>query len=229
MERQHEQQISRRVDQGGKDEKIQGTLAVAHRPQDARAHIVEHQPADAHKIDAQIGGGLGHHVFGSPHQPQKGGGQQHPGQGDHHGQKQRDGDGGVHRVVHIPAASRAEGPGDHHRGARGKAVEEAQQRIDQRARGAHGGQSLGADKIAHHDGVHRVVQLLKNEAEQHGRGKGNKLPGDVALGHIHGAGRTHTKIPPCNAHKNSILPFFALCKGVGHEFSFLRIGCLSME
>ena len=100
----------------------------------------------------------------------------------------------MHRVVHGLVVPRAVGAGDDYRSAGGKAVEKAQQRVDQRAGGAHGGQRLRADIVAYHDGVHRVVHLLEDQPQQHGRGKGKQLLPDRALGHIGASANTH-RIP----------------------------------
>ena len=55
---------------------------------------------------------------------------------------------------------------DHHAGTHGKPVEKEHQHIDDHGGGAHRGQCFRADKISHHDGVHRVVQHLEDVAEE---------------------------------------------------------------
>ena len=77
VEHQHKDQIARRVDNGRENQKIQRTAAVTHGAQDARAHVIKHQPRHAHKIDAQVGRGLAHHIPGRFHHAQQIGRQIH--------------------------------------------------------------------------------------------------------------------------------------------------------
>ena len=42
-----------------------------------------------------------------------------------------------------------------------------------------------ADKIADYPGIHHIVKLLKNIANQQWKCKCNNMPGNIALGHIH--------------------------------------------
>ena len=74
---------------------------------------------------------------------------------------------------------------DDHACAGGKTNEKADEHIDDGTHRAHGGKGLVADIFAHHPGVHHVVKLLKNVAEQQRKGECNDMPGDIAGGHIH--------------------------------------------
>ncbi len=51
--------------------------------------------------------------------------------------------------------------------------------------GAHGGKRLVADVVAHHPGVHHVVELLEQVARQQRQGKIDEMPRGAALGHVH--------------------------------------------
>ena len=66
------------------------------------------------------------------------------------------------------AVPRAEELGDNHRGAGGHPHKEAHQQVDEGAGGAHRRQGVGAHILPHHNGVHRVVQLLEEGAYQNG-------------------------------------------------------------
>ena len=109
---------------------------------------------------------------------------------DHREGRQRQhsqGDEGVGRVHHVPhpvQLARAVVLGDGHRCAAADAHEEAGEEEDHRVADAHRGQSRLADKTAHHPAVHHVVKLLEQAAQQHGEGKGEQMPHDIALGHI---------------------------------------------
>ena len=73
--------------------------------------------------------------------------------------------------------------GDDHAGAGGETHEKAHQGVDGGTGGAHGGQRLLADEVAHHDGVHGVVELLEQVADEQGDGKGHQLFPDHTLRH----------------------------------------------
>ena len=83
---------------------------------------------------------------------------------------------------------------DDHTGAGGKTHEKANEHIHNGTHRANRGISLVVHIVANHPGVHRVVQLLEDVADQQGNGKGNDMPGDVSLGHIH--------IPALARHKS---------------------------
>ena len=72
--------------------------------------------------------------------------------------------------------------GDNHRCTGGKTHEEAHQQVDNGTSGAaHGSQRLGSHEIAHNNGVHRVVQLLKKGSQQNGEEEGEQLFPDNAF------------------------------------------------
>ena len=62
---------------------------------------------------------------------------------------------------------------------------QADQQVDNRPAGAHGGQGLAAHIIAHHSGVHCVIELLKQVAQQQRQGEPDNLFPGRPLGHIH--------------------------------------------
>lgn len=61
---------------------------------------------------------------------------------------------------------------------------QANEHVDHAAHAAHGRQRLLAHKLPHHDGVHRVVELLEQKPQRHGHGKIQKLTPDDALRHV---------------------------------------------
>ena len=60
---------------------------------------------------------------------------------------------------------------------------------------AHGGQRLRPHTAAHHNGVHRVVQLLKQHAEENGKEEAEELAHDAPLRQIGSV--VHEKENPC--------------------------------
>ena len=71
-------------------------------------------------------------------------------------------------------------PGDKYPGTQRQTVDEASEQHDEAAGGTDSGQGLLADELAHDQGVHRVVQLLEQVAEENGQGKGEHFPGHAA-------------------------------------------------
>ena len=69
-------------------------------------------------------------------------------------------------------------------GPNGKSVEEENHDVDDHGRRSDGRQGLGADKAADHDGIHRVVEHLKQISQHQGKGKQNHLTDDRSGGHI---------------------------------------------
>ena len=67
---------------------------------------------------------------------------------------------------------------------RRQTTEQAEQRIDDRPRAAYRGKRLLAYIVADDDGVHRIVQLLKDVAYHQRQGKINEQPGYAAFSHI---------------------------------------------
>ena len=57
MENDHKEQVERNVGYDADEEVVKRTLGVAHRAQNAAAHVVEHGRHHAEEEDAQIGGG----------------------------------------------------------------------------------------------------------------------------------------------------------------------------
>ena len=67
----------------------------------------------------------------------------------------------------------------------GKTAEKANQHIDDGTNGADCGEGLVADVVANDPGVHCVIKLLENVADEQGECKIDNMPGNTALGHVH--------------------------------------------
>ena len=225
MEGAHEQQIQHDVHDRREDQKVQRAARIAHRAQDARADVIEHQPRHACKIDAQVFGGLADHVGGRIHHLQHQRGGKQPQRRADNGGQQRQQQRGMHGVVHAAGIPGAKGLGDDYARAHGQPRKEADQRVDDIARGTDGGQRLLAHKLADHHAVHRVVQLLENLADQHGNGEADQMAGDGALRHIDALflGR-HSKSFHKKAEIAIIIPHIALlAKGAAKKFQIRKM------
>ena len=161
----------------------QRAAGVAGGVQDAGGHVIHHAEQHPAKVDADIGHGIGQHLGGGVH-----GHQQSPPAGNaaHRQQKphdHRNGKGGVHRLAGLPAITRAQILRYHHARAHGKPLTEADEQVDGRPAGAHGGKGVAAHKIAHDDAVGGVVHLLQQVAEDQRQGEQQQTFYNAALGH----------------------------------------------
>ena len=73
--------------------------------------------------------------------------------------------GRLYGIVELFVSARAEIPRDHDTGSRREAVEEEHEHIRDHRRRADRRERFFADKIAHNDHIHRVVQHLKGVAQ----------------------------------------------------------------
>ena len=185
MEPQHEKEVQHRIQPGGYDEEVEGTAAVAHGPENSGTHVVDQQAHDAGEIDGEIGGGLRHDLRRRVHKTQQEGcqSQAQPGKGDAH--KKGDHHGGVDGLGDLAVALGTVVLADDHTGAAAQAHEKADQHVDDGPHTAHGGEGLVGHVVAHHPGVHHIIELLEHVARQQGQGKEDQMPGDAAAGHIH--------------------------------------------
>ena len=76
--------------------------------------------------------------------------------------------------------------GNHHAGTHGGALTECNQQVNQRGTGANGGQRIAAHPVSHNNGVHRVVHLLEQIAQNQRNGEQQQVFENAALGHQNG-------------------------------------------
>ena len=182
---QDEHQIQHRIHNGTDHQEIEGPLGIAHRPEDTRADVIEHQTQNAAEIDGEIGGGFWQHILRGLHQPQHKGCHAEAHASEDHAQNQGHGDGGMDGFFHLVVPFRTVILADDHARTGRKAHKETDEHIDNGAHGAHGGVSLVADKLTHHPGIHGVVQLLEDIAHQQRQRKQNNVTDDVSFRHVH--------------------------------------------
>ena len=89
----------------------------------------------------------------------------------------------MHRLAGLLVVARAQILRHHHARTYGQSLTEADEQIDGRTTGAHGGKGITAHKIAHDDTVSGVVHLLQQVAEDQRQGKQQQAFYNAALGH----------------------------------------------
>ncbi len=91
----------------------------------------------------------------------------------------------MHGVAYLLIAPRPKILGQNDRRAGGQTHKKAYDQVDQVAGGsANGGQGFLAHKFAHHNGVHRIVHLLKKCSQHNGEEKGQQAFPDHTLGDL---------------------------------------------
>ena len=211
-ERHHEQQVQRDVQHRRRHQIVKRPPRIAHRAQNARAHVVKQQPNHAAEVDRQIGLRLRKDVLRRLHQPQHHGRHAHAHGAERHRQDDRQHNGRVHRVVHLFLPVRAIVLRDDHARAAGQTRKHADEHVHDRRHRAHRGKRLVAHIIAEHPGVHRIVQLLENVARQQRQRKKQDVPEGASLRHVH--------IPPPAARPRLFHAKSLLCRFLLH-FSVL--------
>ena len=158
-------------------------LGVACRIQDARRHVVHHAEQHAAEVDLHISHSVLQHLRRGVHPHQQAAGDQNAADGQHQAQDARNGKRGVHRDLRVLPVLRAQILRHHNARAHGHALAEPDQQKDGRPAGAHRGQRVAAQKVAHNDGVGGVVQLLKQVAQDQRHREQQDVFPDAALRH----------------------------------------------
>ena len=184
MEHQHKDQVQNDIQHAGQHQKIQRPCGISHGAQHGRSHIIDEQTGEARKIDVQVLRRLRKYVLRGGHQPEHGHNAHIADHGERHTHDKRCGNGGLHRLMELLHILGAKVDADDHAGAYGKAIEKEHQHIDNHGRRAHRRQGLGADKLSHNHGIHRIIKHLEHIAQHQRQGKQQYLLDDIALGHI---------------------------------------------
>ena len=171
MEHQDKGQIQHDVQPGGQGQEIHRGPAVPQGPDDAGQQVVEEHRRNAQEDHEDIGVGVRVQVVRGAHGGEDGAAEQ----GGGHRQHQGDGGGEIGGVGREPPhlgevlGPHLLGHGDGEAGAHPQA--EADHEEVDGAGGAHRAQGLGAQQLAHDHGVHQVIELLEQQAEQGGQGE----------------------------------------------------------
>ena len=121
----------------------------------------------------QISGRFRHNLLRERHRAERKIGQQKAEHHDHNTGEQRKGQRRVYTLRNGILVSRPVVLRDNDTAARREADEETDKEIDQLSRRAadRGERGVGADKVAHNNGIDRIVELLKKGTEQNRKEK----------------------------------------------------------
>ena len=164
------------------DQVFHGAAAVAHRLQNAGAHVVHDHRQRAHEINPEIQNRLGQHIRRGAHPAQNLGREDDAQNRKQHAGAQTQRHGGVHRLLQGFVILRTVKPGHQHARTQRHAIDEADHQHDQAGGGAHRRQRLFTDEVANDQRVHRVVKLLKQVTEEDWHREQQHLFGNAAHG-----------------------------------------------
>ena len=181
VEHGHEQQIQHQIGQPAGHEIQKRPPGIALGPQQSRADVVYHRDDRPGQIDAQIRHAQIEHVVrrGDPdeHRTRKDEAEHADGRARRRGQEH----GAVNDLFQSLPVARAVVHGIKDARAGGQAQKQADEKIDERAGGAHGRQRLVAGERADHGGVDGVVKLLKQIGQENGEGERDQPARDGAF------------------------------------------------
>ena len=186
VENQHKYQIQYNIEDTGQDQEVQGPCGVSHRTQQTAAHIIDQKAGASRIVNTQINRRLGEHILRGGHEFQHGVHSQNAAHREEQAQQEGSRHGRLHGLVKLLHVTGPKIPANDHTGTGGEAVKKEHQHIDDDGGRPHRRQGLGAYKVAHHHGVHRVVKHLENIAQHQRQAKKDHLPDNGAAGHVPG-------------------------------------------
>ena len=180
----HQNDIHHDIHHGGQRDEHEGMLGVAHAAEHGRDHVVavdEDQTGNTH-------GGIGQSLVpgggGGVHQGEDTPTEDQAHHAEHQGAGRQEGEHGAYKGAHLFPLSRADVLGDDDLSRVGKAHGQEGQKVGHVAAHRYGGQAHRAQDTAHDDHVGHVIDHLQQIGEKQGRGKPQKLFGDIALGKV---------------------------------------------
>ena len=169
METGYEQDVHADVGQGRDGQEVERGLAVAQSGEDAGGDVVEEHEGQAQNVDVQIQGRVGQDLFRGVDELQQSVAAEQADDHQHGAQHGGTDQGSVDRSLHIIVFFCAEVAGHDDRAADVAAEGEGDEDQGDLVAVAHGSQRILADELAGHKAVGNVVQLLENDAAEHGQ------------------------------------------------------------
>ena len=184
MKDDDEQQIENDVEDAGQNEKHQGTTGIANGAQNATADVVNEKTGNAEKVNGKISGGRGKNIIRRRHEAKHRANPQNPDDREENTQNKGHGKRGFDGRMKFFEAFSTKMVADNNPCADGKPIEKEDQHIDDDSRRANGSEGFLADKITNDNGVHSVVQHLKDVSKHQREGKEENLLSNWSNGHI---------------------------------------------
>lgn len=145
----NEYKVEHDVHQRGDDEVFHRAAAVAHRLQNAGAHVVQHHRQRTEEVDPEIQDGVGQHLLGGSHQTQNLGGEHHARNGEHRTRGDAQRHRGVDGAAEVFVVLGTEKARHQHAGTQRDAVDESHHQHDEVARRADRRQCVRSQKVAY--------------------------------------------------------------------------------
>ena len=165
LKRHHEQKIQEDIGDRGDHQVQQGSFGIPHRIEDSGGHVVDDRKKDAAEIHLKISDRLIKYLSRRTHGPQNHRSQKDAGRRQDEPRSDRDRKRRMDRLPDAFLIPGAEKLGDDYARAGRRADAESDQQIDNRSAGAYGCQRLASYIISYNDGIHRIIQLLEQIAQ----------------------------------------------------------------
>ena len=165
----HEQDIHADVGQRRDRKEVEGGLAIAKGRENAGGNVVEEHEGQTQNVDVQIQRRVRKDLLRGIDELQQGIAAQQTNAHQHGAQHRRADEGGVDRGLHLAVFLCAEAAGHDDRAADVAAKGKGDKDQGDLVAVAHRSQRVLTDELARHQTVGDVVQLLENDAAEHGQ------------------------------------------------------------
>ena len=184
VENADKEQVQQDIGNAGDNQGIHGPFRVAQALYHAVHVVVDHVAASARKNDPDVESRIVQDIRRGPQHPQHGFCADEADDGDEQPGQHAEQEGGGHGFFQLFDVFCAFILGNHNVGAHTDAHIQGVEYHHNGKAGVDGGEAMGAvgSKVADHNGVYDVIQLLKQVSENDGQGKQDDLFGDRALG-----------------------------------------------
>ena len=169
LETGDEQDVHADVGQRRDCKEVEGGLAVAKGREDAGGNVVEEHEGQAQNVDIQIQRGICKDLLRGVDELQQGVAAQQTNAHQHGAQHGRADEGGVDRGLHLTVFLCAKVAGHDDRAANVAAKGKGDEDQSDLVAVAHRSQRIFTDELARHQTIRDVVQLLENDAAEHGQ------------------------------------------------------------
>ena len=183
MEDGDEQDIQDNIGQGTGDQADERETAFSGSLQNADKHVVHDQGGCTGEIDLQISAGPVKHRVRCPHQAQDWRGDQNAEGGHQDAEQCAERNGGMHRLFCGLRMIGPDMPGNDDPGSGREPRHKTDHQVGIGSGGGDRGQGVSVEIVAHDQGIHGIVQLLKEIACKNRQGKSKHFSTDVPFRH----------------------------------------------
>ena len=208
---QHEQKIQHDIADGRHRHRPERCPAVPHSPQDGRRGIIKQRCRNARINKTQVQKGHSTDFLRGSHPRKHSRKRCLSKPGKQNGSDNREESGLKHRPAKLSFLSGSEFLGNDYRKALSQSLHGAEHQKGQPFRRSQCRQRVHAERLPHHQRIHKSIQLLKHISQHEGKGEAQNQSARLSLCHLHGPGTIflfhHFPIlsPPRRCHRRAFL------------------------